>query len=215
MAPSGKKRKRDDRYGQIEELTFNPEARQEYLTGFSKRKQARKDHAKEVAIKREKEEKIKERKALREQKKQEVEEHVQAVNEELKKQNALINGDESEGDFEGFEETSTKEEGAAEEVLPSDEEYVDEDKYTTVTVEPMGESDAEDDQEEAEEVPAPAVTKPEPPTKKKRPWQKDGDDKKKVKKKKFRYESKAERAVTRKKQKSRNSKAAAARKKEK
>lgn len=64
MAPIGKKRKRDDRYGQIEELTFNPEARQEYLTGFSKRKQARKDHAKEVAIKREKEEKIKERKAV-------------------------------------------------------------------------------------------------------------------------------------------------------
>ncbi|KXT13152.1 hypothetical protein AC579_5619 [Pseudocercospora musae] len=215
MAPIGKKRKRDDRYGQIEELTFNPEARQEYLTGFSKRKQARKDHAKEVAIKREKEEKIKERKALREQKKQEVEEHVQAVNEELKKQNALINSDEGEGDFEGFDETITKGEGAVEEVLPSDEEYVDEDKYTTVTVEPMGESDAEDGQEEAEGINAPAVTKPEPPAKKKRPWQKDGEDKKKVKKKKFRYESKSERAVTRQKQKSRNSKAAAARKKEK
>ncbi|EME80378.1 uncharacterized protein MYCFIDRAFT_63476 [Pseudocercospora fijiensis CIRAD86] len=211
MAPIGKKRKRGDRYGPIEELTFNPEARQEYLTGFSKRKQARKDHAKEVAIKREKEEKIKERKALREQKKQEVEEHVQAVNEELKKQNALINGDESEDDFEGFENT----EGAAEEVLPSDEEYVDEDKYTTVTVEPMGE-ESEDNDDEVGEAKAEAsltIKKPEHPMKKKRPWQKDGDDKKKVKKKKFRYESKAERAVTRQKQKSRNSKAAAARKK--
>ncbi|KXS95044.1 hypothetical protein AC578_127 [Pseudocercospora eumusae] len=216
MAPIGKKRKRDDRYGPIEELTFDPEARQEYLTGFSKRKQARKDHAKEVAIKREKEEKIKERRALREQKKQEVEEHVQAVNEELKKQNALINGDESEGDFEGFDETSAKEEGVAEEVLPSDEEYVDEDKYTTVTVEPMGE-ESEDEDDEADKAKAEAATavkKPEPSAKKKRPWQKDGDDKK-IKRKKFRYESKAERAVTRKKQKSRNSKAAAARKKEK
>lgn len=59
----GKKRKLAE--GQVEDLTFDPSARQEYLTGFHKRKQARIQTAREAAIKREKEERAKERKAVR------------------------------------------------------------------------------------------------------------------------------------------------------
>ena len=57
MAPATKRRKLD----QAEEITFDPAARQEYLTGFSKRKQQRIQNARDVAAKKEKEEKVKER----------------------------------------------------------------------------------------------------------------------------------------------------------
>lgn len=140
------------------------------------------------------------------------------MNEELRKQNAILDGDSSGADEADGEEWkgvdhevgSTAMEAEA---LPEDEEYVDEDKYTTVTVEPMGESD-HDDHEHTDEEKAAAVSAPSNQavvTKKKRPWAKDGDTKAKVRKKKFRYESKAERAVTRQKQKTRSRKAANAR----
>lgn len=58
----GKKRKLAE--GQVEELNFDTSARQEYLTGFHKRKQARIQSAREAAIKRDKEEKVKERKLV-------------------------------------------------------------------------------------------------------------------------------------------------------
>ena len=60
MAPLGKKRKSD----QLSEITFDPAARQEYLSGFHKRKVARKEHARDVAIKREKEDRVLERKKV-------------------------------------------------------------------------------------------------------------------------------------------------------
>ena len=63
MAPFTKKRKLVDR--PVEELKFDNSARDEYLTGFSKRKTARKEAAKEAAIKRDKEEKVRERKQVR------------------------------------------------------------------------------------------------------------------------------------------------------
>lgn len=64
MAPISKKRRLNDRHGPIEELTFDPSARSEYLTGFSKRKQARKEHARETAARIAKEEKLRERKQV-------------------------------------------------------------------------------------------------------------------------------------------------------
>ena len=84
---------------------------------------------------------------------------------------------------------------------------MDEDKYTTVTVEAMGGSD--DEEEKKPYVPKPeddptAFAKP-----KKRPMTKDG--KLKQKKRNFRYETKTERKMTREKQKKRNHKEAAAR----
>lgn len=61
MAPATKRRRLEQ---QPEEITFDPSARQEYLTGFHKRKEARKQHARDTAAKKEKEEKVKERKQV-------------------------------------------------------------------------------------------------------------------------------------------------------
>lgn len=89
------------------------------------------------------------------------------------------------------------------EVEPVDheEEYIDEDRYTTVTVEAVDVTKhglhriADDDDEPKEEVKVKPVEK-----------EKDGKKKwpKKEKKKKFRYETKAERKITRGKQKAGN-----------
>jgi len=54
MGPMSKKRKVAPK---VEEVNFDGEARQEWLTGFRKRKQQRIKHAQEVAEKRYKEEK--------------------------------------------------------------------------------------------------------------------------------------------------------------
>jgi len=60
MAPAAKRRKVE----KIEEIVFDPAARNEYLTGFHKRKQERAQHARDAAVKREKEEKVKERRQV-------------------------------------------------------------------------------------------------------------------------------------------------------
>jgi ribosomal RNA-processing protein 17 len=99
-------------------------------------------------------------------------------------------------------------------------EYVDEDKYTTVTVEAMDvtreglfkadQEEQEDPTKDGGEMPDPAAAEPQP-EKKKRIWSKDNPkDKthKPKKKRNFRYESKAERKVTRTKQRSKSSKQA-------
>ena len=49
----------------IEEITFDPSAREDYLSGFHKRKLQRINHAKEEAAKREREEKLAARKIVR------------------------------------------------------------------------------------------------------------------------------------------------------
>ena len=48
----------------IEEITFDKDARSEYLTGFHKRKQARIKHAQEVAAEKAREERIEMRKQV-------------------------------------------------------------------------------------------------------------------------------------------------------
>jgi len=120
--------------------------------------------------------------------------------------NALLQVSKTSGmDVDGDEEAWN---GIEEDVAPEpvdhevdhEEEYVDEDKYTTVTVEAVDISkdglqklvDHEDSETE-EEVEAKPVEKETNEKKKKWP--------KKEKKKKFRYESKAERRITREKQK--------------
>jgi ribosomal RNA-processing protein 17 len=60
-APPLKKRKRD--YS-IQEIKFDNEARAEYLTGFHKRKQARIKHAQDVAVEKEKQERIETRRRV-------------------------------------------------------------------------------------------------------------------------------------------------------
>ncbi|KAK5720046.1 hypothetical protein LTR15_007319 [Elasticomyces elasticus] len=188
MAPVMKKRRLN--VPQPAELTFDPNARQEYLTGFHKRKVARKENARETAIKRDKEERVVQRKQMRDQRKKDLELHIAEFNAELRKQNM----DMSEVEKDAVD-GEVVEEGVPEEVGQEDE-YVDEDKYTTVTVEAMG--DPKDDEPEPAKIPPKVDT----PPKKPRPWEKDG--KPKAKKHKFRYESKAERQNTRRKQKDKN-----------
>lgn len=61
MVPIAKKR----RLAVVEDISFDEAAREQYLTGFHKRKQQRIKQAKEAAIQREREERIKERKHVR------------------------------------------------------------------------------------------------------------------------------------------------------
>lgn len=63
MAPPGKRRKVEAK--QVEEISFDPEARQEYLSGFHKRKLQRAEHGREVAQKKAKEVAVQERKEVR------------------------------------------------------------------------------------------------------------------------------------------------------
>ncbi|KAK5733197.1 hypothetical protein LTR17_009939 [Elasticomyces elasticus] len=189
MAPMLKKRRLN--VPQPAELTFDPNARQEYLTGFHKRKVARKENARETAIKRDKEERVVQRKQMRDQRKKDLELHIAEFNAELRKQNPDLSEAEKDA-ASGIDGDAVPEP----EEVGQEDEYVDEDKYTTVTVEAMG--DPKDEEPEPAKVPPKVDAAPRKP----RPWEKDG--KAKGKKHKFRYESKAERQNTRRKQKDKN-----------
>jgi ribosomal RNA-processing protein 17 len=159
---------------------------------------------------------------LRDERKADLERHVAEVNALLDPPEA-VDGDGSDDDGEAAEEWN-----GVEDVPPIDHEaeYIDEDKYTTVTVEALDLSkgglqkveqegrNQEDD--EGTEVVAEEDTESKDAAKpKKRPWTKekprDRTDKPKPKKKKFRYETKSERKFTRMKQGARNSREAKAR----
>ncbi|KAF4630019.1 hypothetical protein G7Y89_g8128 [Cudoniella acicularis] len=194
LSRAAKKRKTEHK---IEEINFDNDARADYLTGFHKRKVQRAKQAQVEAEKRAREEKIKIRKQLREERKQELEEHVEAVNKILKD----VAGSDVEDD--GGEDTwdGIQDDAPILEPVDHEEEYVDEDRYTTVTVEAVivskeglvkiGEDDSE---EEAKKTPKLVDTEEKP----KKVWPK------KVKKKKFTYETKLERKLARGKQKAGN-----------
>ncbi|KAM0690457.1 hypothetical protein Q7P36_009224 [Cladosporium allicinum] len=189
----------------VEAISFDPEARQEYLSGFHKRKVQRAEHGRELAQKKLKEATVQARKEMREQRKADLQIHLKEFNAELRKQNPDI-PDESESDddaeeatFEGF--------GEVDDIDGQEDEYVDEDKYTTVTVEAMGGSD--DEVDKTAHVPKPEEDKTLFAKPKKPATTKEG--KLKQKKRNFRYETKAERKTTRDKQKKRNNKEATAR----
>ena len=111
--------------------------------------------------------------------------------------------------------------GVSDEELPPvdhEAEYVDEEKYTTVTVETMDVSkeglfkaqEARDEQHDQDGNAAPTAADG-PTEKPKRPWTKDKPKdsiKKRKKKRNFKYENKAERKDARSKQKARNQKQA-------
>ncbi|TKA60100.1 hypothetical protein B0A49_08100 [Cryomyces minteri] len=215
MAPPAKRRKTFA----VEEIKFDPSAREDYLTGFHKRKLQRQKHAQEEASKRDREERVRDRRQLREQRKEDLEKHVAEVNALLRKAAGDSSGEDSQtegDDVEGCEEWTGIEEPPE---INREDEYVDEDRYTTVTVETMDVSreslQKPEEEERGGEIPgvADGVAKPSAVngrTTKKRIWTKDkpADAKQKPKKKKFRYESKAERKTTRQKQKSKGSAAA-------
>jgi ribosomal RNA-processing protein 17 len=143
---------------------------------------------------------------LREERKQELEEHVEAVNAILKEVNGVDSDEDDEGAWNGFED-----EKAPVEVLDHEEEYVDEDRYTTVTVEAVdvskeGLQKVVDEDDSDAEAPTLVEAKDDKADDGKKKWPK------KPRKKKLRYESKVERKLTRAKQKSNNNKRADARK---
>ncbi|KAH6648887.1 nucleolar protein 12-domain-containing protein [Truncatella angustata] len=202
-----KKRKFDHK---VEEINFDIDAREEYLTGFHKRKLQRVKRAQEEAAKREKEEKLESRKHAREQRKQEVEEHVDHVNKLLREAARAGNVGGEEDSDEEKDEWQGLPDGPTEESIDHEEEYIDEDKYTSVTVEsvsvsrdglhkPEEEPDTEDEEEKERRE---ALAKAE----------KEKDVRpKKQKKPKFRYESKLDRSIANKKQKIKKLKARGAR----
>ncbi|KAI0459772.1 nucleolar protein 12-domain-containing protein [Xylaria acuta] len=208
LAPPSKKRKRQHT---VEEIKFDDEARAEYLTGFHKRKLQRAKHAQEQAAERARQEKIETRKQIREDRKREVEEHVQNVNNALKQAAEAGYIDDEEG---GSSDHDTAEEWGGfqdkplqEDLIDHEEEYIDEDRFTTVTVESVNVSkdgltssrpDEEQSEAEAEEV--------DKSTQEAQPDKRHGKDRHATKKKKqkFRYETKLERQITNIKQKAKN-----------
>ena len=158
---------------------------------------------------------------MRQQRKEDLERHVQEVNALLKKANGELS-EEAEGEEnEAADEKGEDEEwtGFEEPVEINREEYIDEDKYTTVTVETVDiskngfskpeEAGSEEDSEGGREAAVGSKLQ----ASNKRVWTKEkpSKDRPKKKKKKFRYESKADRKVTRLKERSKNREQAKAR----
>ncbi|GAB7349506.1 hypothetical protein MBLNU459_g0214t1 [Dothideomycetes sp. NU459] len=220
MAPAPKRRKTGPT--QMEELSFDFDARQDYLTGFHKRKVQRTKRAQEEAAKLAREEKIRDRRQLREQRKQDLERHVAEVNTLTRQQNPDLSPEPEDG---GRDDEGDEWNGIAADLEPAIDgvdEYVDEDKFTTVTIEAMDDakafvdgtpSDADVERERARVAEKIRLQKEADEAKRKKQsrWKKD-DGTLKQKKKKFRYESKGERQQTRRKQSAKNSAAAKARK---
>ncbi|KAJ3498774.1 hypothetical protein NLG97_g845 [Lecanicillium saksenae] len=203
LPPPNRKRKNTS---EVEEVTFDNDARQEYLTGFHKRKQQRIKNAQEAAAKRARQEKLDTRKQVRDERRQEMEDHVRRVNEMLKASQAATAedddklGDSPDEEWGGFPDKPELD------IVDHEEEYIDEDRYTTVTVETVS-------------VSRDGLSKPELPNDEGESKE-NGDDAKeeqekeeekktnrrapKPKKKTFRYESKAERDFENRKQRARN-----------
>jgi ribosomal RNA-processing protein 17 len=219
MPPPSKKRKTSSATPLI---AFDPTSRAEYLTGFRKRKQARIKASQEKFAERARQDKIRERAETKQRRKEEVEEHVRAVNEasgilDMEIEKVPAQKDEGEeGDWEGFGEVVPI-------LVNRLDEYVDEEKYTTVTVEEVnvsrvglegmnGDDSEPEDQggENTEGVNDRSQQKGMLARKGTKPKRKSTITKKR--KQTFKYETKSERKVTRTKQKSRNSSQAKLRK---
>ncbi|KAL8819838.1 MAG: hypothetical protein Q9223_001813 [Gallowayella weberi] len=212
VAPIKKRRKGEPL---IEEITFDFDDREEYLTGFHKRKLQRIKHAREEALKKEREERVVNRKAvglLRDQW-SDLEKHVEAVNAAVRDAEdtfRIAESDEEEESWDGLEEPVK---------VNHEDDYSDEDKHTVVTVEAVDVSheglQKRHESSDGEDDAPPAMNDAElnlgkasnAGTEKTRTDQRSRSNeslKKQPKKKtkKFRYESKAERKVTRMKERS-------------
>ncbi|KAJ5938223.1 Nucleolar protein 12 [Penicillium verhagenii] len=202
----------------VEEVNFDTDARQEWLTGFHKRKVQRAKEAQEVAIEKMKEEKRHDRAKLREERAADMKRIMEEHKSHLKRMKAEFDSDSDSNADEGSDE---EEWGGIEEppAVDYEAEYVDEDKYTTVTVEEMDTSRdglrnlAKGDDSEEEEEEKPATKTPEAEAKPEKKFRKT-THKPKQKKKQFRYESKSDRKITASKQRSSNSRKAKARREE-
>ncbi|KAF7514159.1 hypothetical protein GJ744_004484 [Endocarpon pusillum] len=215
MTPPAKRRKTDSTTA--EELTFDPADRQDYLTGFHKRKLQRAKHGREIAEKKARAERIEQRRKLREERRQDLERHVAEINALLKPVDASseaassANEPDTEQEWDGIMEPPE---------IDHEAEYIDEDRYTTVIVEAMDLSrkglhkveEAEEHSDRSKDGKADAVKCSLEQRQGKRKWTKEKPRKdsqaSKRKRKKFRYENKTERKMTRLKEKSKNSRQA-------
>ncbi|EGY17738.1 hypothetical protein VD0002_g2206 [Verticillium dahliae] len=198
--PPPKKRKA---VSAVEEVNFDFDQREDYLTGFHKRKQQRIKLAQEQAAKKEREEKIEIRKQVRDDRKREVEDHVNTVNKLLREAQAADSGDDQEINGEDFEEWDGIEEKQSE-VIDFEDEYIDEDRFTTVKVEAIAvtrdgfeklhdNDDSEDEKKEEDEDSEKKAAEEKKTPKARKEWPK--------KKAKFRYEQKFDRRIEERKQK--------------
>jgi ribosomal RNA-processing protein 17 len=221
LQPPPKKRKTVHK---IEEITFDKDSRTEYLSGFRKRKQARIKQAQEIAAKKEREERIEMRKQvsamqlvvwcsamdshiplqIREERRQAVEEHVKTVHQILREAQSAGTAGRSEDNDDSDDEWN----GLDDDVVPEppidiEEEYIDEDRFTTVTVEAVN-VDRDGLHKPGAEVEEDATSgKDVKDTNDSNLSSKTGAKEwpKKKKKKSFRYETKLERRLTERKQK--------------
>ncbi|KAK3359236.1 nucleolar protein 12-domain-containing protein [Lasiosphaeria hispida] len=195
----------------IEEITFDKDARTEYLSGFRKRKLARIKEAQAIAAVQAREEKIQVRKQIRDERKQAVEDHVATVH-RLLREAREAGADEHLKDKDGSDEEwgGLSDEVAPEPPIDMEEEYIDEDRYTTVTVEAVsvdrdGLHKPEAEQEENEDSAA-AEGGAKPVDGKEETEKKGGKEWPKKKKKAFRYENKFERKLEQTKQRAKRDK---------
>ncbi|KAF3481800.1 rRNA processing protein Rrp17 [Arthroderma uncinatum] len=222
----------------VEEISFNPESREEYLTGFHKRKVQRAKHAQEAAEKRAKEERREARKQIREERKAEFEEALKRHRAEMEALNGFpstVGGDDDSEDRDDGEEWNGIIDPPP---VDYEAEYIDEDKYTTVTVEeieatkgglvvmkrdvdgkPQDKDEAantEDEDEDDEEKKEKEKVKSDGKGKGKKIWTKENPNKenrkKRKKKRDFKYESPLERKLNRAKERGKKKKQADARK---
>jgi ribosomal RNA-processing protein 17 len=151
---------------------------------------------------------------MRQQRKIDLEKHVNEVNLLMRKaagEATPSDSSDSEGEFEGFDDDEPASAAPVIEEINREDEYIDEDKYTTVTIEGVnitkeGFESAKDKESEkkAGEVDGEG---------KKRVWTKEKPKSSapKKRKKKFRYEAPAERKAARMKQGAKNKAKAQAR----
>ncbi|KAL4881399.1 nucleolar protein 12-domain-containing protein [Aspergillus karnatakaensis] len=209
-----KKRKLNSR---VEEITFDDTAREQFLTGFRRRKQQRIKHAQEVAAQKAREAKREDRKRMREERNADFERALEEHKRQMKRmKEENESGDDSDNASSGDGEEDEWDGIAEPPAVDYEAEYVDEDKYTTVTVEEMDPSkegllQSDDDSSDERTTERPASTQDAKPVKPEK-TKKQSDNKLKKKKKKFRYESKEERKVTRMKERASNHRKAKARK---
>ncbi|RMD44299.1 hypothetical protein DV735_g795, partial [Chaetothyriales sp. CBS 134920] len=172
----------------VEEIVFSPAAREEYLTGFHKRKVQRTKAAQEAARKKEREEKIRQRKRIRDERTHELEEHAEYVDED--KYTSVV-----------VEEMDVSREGLRRKADGDGAEEQGQDGQPAKSTQDGKAKSTQDGKGTASSKPA-----------SKHGQRRDGALKAKKKRKKFRYESKAERKVTREKERSKNRQQAKARK---
>ncbi|KAI5958064.1 hypothetical protein KGF57_002872 [Candida theae] len=99
----------------VNEVTFDKQSREEYLTGFHKRKLQRQKKAQEYNKEQERLARIEERKQIRDERKRDLENQLREFNEKAKEL-AMINGglaeEDSDEEWTGFDEDGTDEKSA-------------------------------------------------------------------------------------------------------